>query len=711
MSNNVNIKFDNDLPHQSDAISSVVDLFPQNKGTNSSFEMYDPKFNIDEKWDDDGQHPTEVGKSNNEKLIDEDDFLSKLNVVRSNNKLKEVKKLSKDNINLAIEMETGTGKTFVYLKTIFELNKKCGFTKFIILVPSIAIIEGVMSSLDSLKSFFASHYNNVPFNYFKYSSNKLPEIMSYARSDNIEIMVMTIQSMDRESNILFSTKPKDIEVTHNVRPIDIINSCRPIVIIDEPQTTSNTKNRQDNIKDLTPLFTMQYSATHKDNKNVHKVYRLTAVDAYLLKLVKQIEVATVVAKDDINKAYIELVETKSTKSKITATVKLDIRNPKDGNITRKAIQVKLNDNLYVKTNKRDLYDGLRIERIQCDENNQSITVNGDVITKGQAINSVDEDLIKRAQIKKTIEEHFEKEKLLNPIGIKVLSIFFIDKVANYRQYDSDNIINGKFHKMFEEEYIKLLEKYKGFESIVARNTDVTKVHEGYFSIDKGKIKDTKGESEKDIEAYQSIMSDKGSLLSFDNDIRFIFSHTALREGWDNPNVFQICTLNEKSKNNDRKRQEIGRGLRICVNQSGERQYGFKYNTLTVMANESYEDFAKALQLEIEQDENFKFGMVEDLSFLGIKLQNLDQEITEEQSKELYKYCKDEKYINSKGEVTDKLKTALKNKTFELPKDLKELQYEVKEYLTKVCGNLNIKPKTQKKIFNKKNKDITDLPEF
>ena len=593
-----------------------------------------------------------------------------------------------------------------------ELHRQYGFKKYIILVPSVAIREGVLSSLKILKDHFEYHFDGNGYHYFQYSSDRLHELLDYARSDKIEIMIMTIQSFDSDNKVLNSKSQKHLEKTNGVRPIDVVNRTNPIVIIDEPQTTASSKQRKKYIRALNPLCTLQYSATHKENKDVHIIYRLTSVDAYIKKLVKQIEVASVIPKSDHNFAYVRLVEVKSTKRRIIAKIEIDVRNKNSAVIERKVVTAQPNDDLFDLSGERQIYSNMRIHKMMA-KPRMSIEINGKEIFAGEVINNFDEDLLKRIQIRKTIIEHFEKEKRLNPKGIKVLSLFFIDKVANYRSWDGNTPVDGKFLTWFEEEYQEIAKKYANCEDIIAIKDPVNIVHQGCFAEDKKKrYKNTRGDSLDDIRAYESIMSDKEYLLSFENPIRFIFSHSALREGWDNPNVFQICTLNENSKSNDKKRQEIGRGLRLCVNQDGERVYGFETNTLTVMANQSYEDFAKQLQTETEKDEGFKFGSIEYISFAEIPLiKNKKENMTVKESDALYKYCREKGYIDYQGNTTEKLKKDLRNSSVEIPVEFKEYEYEILEYLEKVCGNLYIKDKENIVTYRQNKRVVSDNPYF
>lgn len=709
-------KFNPNLEYQNDAVQAVINLFKGQESTYSNFTIYDPAKYPVQMVTFGGTEENEVGVANSLVLVEED-IVNNLRDVQKQNHLKEYAgELKKNNLNFAVEMETGTGKTYVYIKTIMELHRQYGFKKYIILVPSVAIREGVLSSLKMLQEHFEYHYDGDSYHYFQYSSDRLDELLSFARSDKIEIMVMTIQSFDSDNKVLNSRSQKHLEKTNGVKPIDVVNRTNPIVIIDEPQTTSASQQRKKYISSLNPLCTLQYSATHKENKDVHKVYRLTAVDAYIKKLVKEIEVASVIPKNDHNYAYVRLVEVKATKTKINAKVEIDVRDKNTSEVTRKVVKADPHDDLYDLSGEREIYSDMRIDKMTV-QPQMSIEINGKEIFAGGVINSFDEDLLKRTQIRKTILEHFEKERRLNPKGIKVLSLFFIDKVANYRSWDGDTQINGKYLTWFEEEYkeVATSKKYKDNKDIIGLKEPVNRVHQAYFAEDnKGHFKNTKGESAEDIKAYESIMSDKEYLLSFDNPIRFIFSHSALREGWDNPNVFQICTLNESSKSNDKKRQEIGRGLRLCVTQDGDRVYGFETNTLTVMANQSYEDFAKQLQTETEKDGGFKFGSIEHISFAGIPLtanENEKENMTEQESETLFKFYSEKGYIDYQGKVTEELKRDLRDSKVEIPDDFKEYEYDILEYFKKVCGSLNIKDKDNIITYGQNKRVVSDNPYF
>ncbi len=601
------------------------------------------------------------------------------------------------------------------------MHRLYGFTKFIIVVPSLAIKEGVAKSLEITAQHFKALYENVTFDAFVFDSSKLPDVRNFATSPDIQIMVINIDAFRKSfADPEMANKANIIHRPHDrmtgAKPIEYIQDTNPIVIVDEPQSVDNTAKSKEAIRSLNPLCTLRYSATHIDKH--HMLYKLDSVDAYERKLVKQIEVAGVEIKDGHNKAYIKLLSVNNKSSPITAQIEIDCRM-KNGDIKRKAVVVSggadLLDAKY--SGGRDIYDGYIIEDIYCEHGNEyiSFTSKPEVLKLGQAIGEVDPDEYKRLQIRKTIEEHLDKEMRLRPQGIKVLSLFFIDKVANYRWYDEEgNPQKGKFALMFEEEYARaiLKPKYKSLFEGADLDTVAIGVHDGYFAIDpkkdtsgnprfkESKIdKDNKSAStEADGSAYHTIMKAKEWLLSFECPLKFIFSHSALKEGWDNPNVFQICTLNE-TNSVVKKRQEIGRGLRICVNQDGERVHGFEVNTLTVMANESYEKFAEQLQKEIEEEEGIKFGVVEEHLFASIVVPVDDynnEYLGVDASKKLWEHLRTTGYIDTKGKVEDSLKTDLKSGELDLPEEFKGHAMQIAAVLKKVSGNLNIKNREDKK---------------
>lgn len=571
------LTFESNLQYQQDAIKSITDLFEGQPLEDSILE-----FDLKEK----GTLNLINGVSNN-LILSESQILSNLQGIQANNEIKVSDRL--DGMHFSIEMETGTGKTYVYLRTIYELNKLYDFKKFVIVVPSVAIREGVLKNLEITHEHFQTLYDNVPVNFQVYDSTKVSTLRGFATTNNIEVLVINIDSFAKDENII--NKPND--KLNGQKPVEYIQATNPIVIVDEPQNME-TEKRITAIDNLQALCTLRYSATHKNQYNL--TYSLTPVKAYDLGLVKQIEVDSIIEENAYNDAFVSVESITATKTKVTA--KVAINSNENNGVKKKTITVKVGDDLYKLSKEREIYaDGYIIEEI--DAVNQCISIsNGNLLYKGDSQGDLTDEIMK-FQIRKTIEEHLKKEKRLNKLGVKVLSLFFIDKVANYRSYDAaGNPVKGKFAEWFEEIYQEYISK-PTFKELDRFSVDET--HNGYFSQDKkGAFKDTSGETKADDDTYSLIMKDKEKLLGLDNSLRFIFSHSALREGWDNPNVFQICTLNE-TKSDIKKRQEIGRGLRLAVDQTGKRTYDQNINRLTIIANESYDDFAKALQQEIEDD--------------------------------------------------------------------------------------------------------------
>jgi len=545
------LNFDAKLDFQIDAINSVVNLFkgqPKNPFNYTSqivpnlLEL--PKEKILENLQ-------EIQQKNKFQLSNEDDL--------------------KEPYNFTVEMETGTGKTYVYLRTILELNQKYGFKKFIIVVPSVAIKEGVLKTLDITKEHFKKLYENLPYTYFPYKSGNLVMVRIFGQDTNLQIMVITKDAFNKDINIIHNTHDKIGD-----KPIEIIKMTRPIVILDEPQKMGGEATSW-GIEQLNPLFVLRYSATHRDIYNL--VYRLTPYDAYNLGLVKKIEVLSITEEGDQLSKKIILEKIKSSSSGLRAKVKVFV-NTKDG-ITLKSITIKSGDNLANKTG-NPYYDDFIVKEINKDVGYISFS-NGVEIYEGKS--SVEDDEIIRLMVRETIREHLEKKRRLNPRGIKVLSLFFLNRVDDYL---SDN---GIVRRMFEEEFIKLInDEFKEFSSLSTK-----KVHSGYFS----KMKKDKS-IEEDESAYDLIMKDKERLLSLEEPVEFIFSHSALREGWDNPNVFNICTL-AYSSSEVKKRQEIGRGLRLPVDQHGNRIQDRDINLLTVITNESYKEYLERLQTEYREE--------------------------------------------------------------------------------------------------------------
>ncbi len=577
------LTFEPNLEYQQEAINAVVGLFEGQALENSDY-----RYGMQE----DGRLDFIDGVGNHLALTDEQ-ILANLQKVQEQNEVAVSEAF--DGMNFSVEMETGTGKTYVYLRTIYELNSRYGFKKFVIVVPSVPIREGVLKNLQITHEHFQTLYDNIPVNYKVYDRNRISQLRGFATSDNIEILVINIDPFAKDENVI--NKPND--KLNGQEPIKFIQSTCPIVIVDEPQNMESEK-RSAAIANLNPLCTLRYSATHRNRYNL--IYSLNPVKAYDMGLVKQIEVDSVLEENSQNNAFVELTAITATKTKITAKITIDV-NDKDG-VKRKSVAVKVGDDLYNLSNNREIYrNGFIVEGIDASNGFVSFS-NNEVLYQGQQQGGLNDEIMK-FQIRRTIEEHLNKELKLNKQGIKVLSLFFIDRVANYRSYDAQGMpVEGKFAVWFEEIYNELIAKpiYRPLNKY-----PIEKIHNGYFSQDKkGRLKDTSGETQADDNTYNLIMKDKEMLLDINNPLRFIFSHTALREGWDNPNVFQICTLNE-TKSEMKKRQEIGRGLRLAVNQDGVRIYDKNINRLTVVANEAYNDFAKALQSELKEDCGVDFG--------------------------------------------------------------------------------------------------------
>ena len=671
------LKFDSNLDYQTEAVNAVTDLF---NGQNSMHQYFTVT----------GQATLDSSQGIGNKIdISNEDILENLRKIQSYHKLAPSETLSSLDFN--IEMETGTGKTYVYLKTIFELNKKYDFTKFIIVVPSIAIKEGVNKTIEITKDHFKGLYDNVIYDHFVYDSSKLEQVRNFAVNSTIQIMIINIDAFNKsfkdpsketKANIIHREQDK----LSGYKPIDLIAETNPVVIIDEPQSVMGGKG-EEAVSYLNPLCTLRYSATHKEIQNL--IYKLDAVDASEMELVKQIEVAGFVSEGYHNEAYLKLIST-NNKPGSPISAKIEIDKNENRSIKRKEVTVKRGDDLSEIAN-RDIYDGYIVNEINCEEGNEyvSFTQKDELLTIGKVFGDIDDLKLKRAQIHKTIEEHLDKELAFAKTGkdIKVLSLFFIDKVSNYRIYNSDNTwSNGIYADIFEEEYKKVIKKpkYSTLYNHIDLDSEAHDVHKGYFAQDrkgknKDKFKETKsGKSDADDHAYELIMRDKESLLSFDTKLKFIFSHSALREGWDNPNVFQICTLNE-TKSTMKKRQEIGRGLRLCVNQDGERIHDKNTNILTIMANESYEDFAKKLQKEIEDDTGIKFGTIQKDSFahvFWVNKKGKEEPLGKQHSLSIFNHFKLKKYIDSKGKIQDALKVAVRDDTLDLPDDYAVLKDDI-----------------------------------
>lgn len=646
------LKFDPSLQYQQDAVNAVVDVF---KGQPFALTgaMAFQSLQIG------GLFQTELGMGNR-MLLPDDEILKNVHAIQEANSIEKVPALQ--GREFSIEMETGTGKTYVYLRTIFELNKVYGFRKFIIVVPSVAIREGVLKNIDVTKEHFQTLYDKVSFEHFVYDSKRLGKVRQFSNSNQIQIMVINIQSFqkdvaDKDLAEMTEEELKKLNVINREndrmsgrRPIEFIQAANPIVIIDEPQSVDNTEKSRRAIGNLNPMVTLRYSATHRNSYNL--LYKLDPIRAYDLRLVKRIEVASVRTGDSFNDAYVKLIATDNSNG---IRARVEIHKEGRNGLKPTKLWVKQGDDLYVKSGDRDIYrEGYIVQNIDCTPGSEYIEFNqGRFLELGAEAGGLTADIMK-AQIHEAVEQHLKKERALKGRGIKVLSLFFIDRVANYRVYNDDGTTRlGKIGQWFEEAYRELTAKpiYKDLIPF-----GVSEVHNGYFSQDRqGHAKDTRGNTADDEDTYSLIMREKERLLDPSVALRFIFSHSALREGWDNPNVFQICTLNE-TQSLEKKRQEIGRGLRLPVNADGERVHDSSINRLTVIANESYEEFARSLQTEFEEEFGIRFGKVDKIAFAKLVRRaedGMDKEIGQEASAGIWVDLVKNGYLNEAGDILDK----------------------------------------------------------
>lgn len=658
---------------QADAAKAVVDVFAGQPYLTPTYMMdrgtgtYQINFNEELDYTGCSNHRI-IPEVNDQLILEHLQKIQRANQIQPSNKLEG----RADGYNLTIEMETGVGKTYTYIKTMYELNRAYGWSKFIIVVPSIAIREGVYKSFEMTQEHFAEEYGK-KIRFFIYNSSQLTEIDRFASDSSINVMIINSQA--------FNAKGKDarriymkLDEFRSRRPIDIIAKTNPILIIDEPQSVEG-KQTKERLKEFHPLLTLRYSATHKSDSIYNMVYRLDAMEAYNKRLVKKIAVKGISESGTTaTTSYVYLEGINLSKGDPTATLQFDVKQA--AGTKQKSRVVKIGDNLYDYSNGLEEYkEGFVVKSI--DGRDDSVEfLNGIKIYAGDVIGKVDEDQLRRIQIRETILSHIQRERQLFYKGIKVLSLFFIDEVANYREYDAaGQPANGKYATMFEEEYEEVIhtmqismgedDYLKYLDSIPA-----SKTHAGYFSVDgKGKMINSKvGRKETtsdDVSAYELIMKNKELLLDRDpkrSPVRFIFSHSALREGWDNPNVFQICTL-KQSSSDVRKRQEVGRGLRLCVNQDGERMDTnvlgndvHNVNVLTVIASESYDSFAKGLQTEMADAVADRPRAVTADLFIGKVIkddQGNEQVVDSDTAHAIFYDMIINGYVDKKGTLTDK----------------------------------------------------------
>ena len=629
-----------------------------------------------------------IGFANAPVVLNENQLLKNIQCVQNDNNIKQSSNLSKHMgcCSLDVEMETGTGKTYVYIKSMFELNKLYGWSKFIVVVPSIAIREGVCKSFETMQDHFMEYYGKKA-RFFVYNSKNLADIDNFSSSADLSVMIINVQAFNARGKDARRIR-MELDEFGSRKPIDVIQANRPIVIMDEPQKMGGNAT-QESLKEFNPLFAMNFSATHKEHHNL--VYVLDALDAYKMKLVKKIEVKGFDIKNLHGTDGYLFLEGIIVSPDKPPMARLEFEIGYNKSINRETRIVKVDDDLYALSKNMEQYQGYHINEIDPIRGMVSFT-NGVTIYTGEVQGDVSEKNIRRVQIRETIRSHFEKEKELFDKGIKTLSLFFIDKVENYRKYDDDgNEINSEYGQIFEEEYNDILNEYltlfdTPYEQYL-RSIDVHATHAGYFSIDKkGRKVDSSLKSGTDISddesAYDLILKDKEKLLSFDTPVRFIFSHSALREGWDNPNVFQICTLKHGGDSTTNKRQEVGRGLRICVNQTGDRmdesELGSevqKINQLTVIASDGYKDFVSSLQKEIRADLYERPTKATPEYFDGKRLRVGEQviTITSDQAHTIYFYLAKNDYIDEDGHVTEKYRTDAENKVLApLPDKIKNI---------------------------------------
>ena len=567
------LKFDPNQQFQKDAINAVLDIF-EGQGKNGYAHIA-------------SSHDL-LGIYPNQLTIDQEAISQNVRKIQERQGINSQEAVPE--MDFSIEMETGTGKTYVYLRTILELNRKYNFKKFIILVPSVAIREGVIKTLNITKDHFRALYDNIPYRFYEYISRNLSQVKAFAQSSSVEIMVMTMGAFNKDANILYSSRDQ----MQGEQPISFIQKTNPILILDEPQNMEGEAT-QEKLKNFNSLFRLRYSATHKNLYNL--VHQLAPYDAYQLGLVKKIEVYSVVDTDDDEQtqAFINLIGVTSTKKTFKAKVEVLVKDSKNS-LKKKVITLKQNDDLAQKAN-NNIYDGYVVDEMTADAPDYGLTgavkfKNGVEVKRGEDVGRDKKDIM-RVQIRNTIERHIEKRKELKKKGIKTLSLFFIDRVDNFIK--EDGFIRKTFDAIFDDlkKSDKDLAKFKA--------SDVRK---GYFAEKNGEYLEREKAIAENKEAYDLIMKDKERLLSFDEATEFIFTHSALKEGWDNPNVFNICTLNA-TVSTMKKRQEIGRGMRLCVNQDGERVFDRNINLLSVIANEHYSDYVSRLQTEFVEDGIYK----------------------------------------------------------------------------------------------------------
>ena len=720
---------------QADAAKAVVDVFAGQPASSVSRYLIDRGLEKMDQIDVEGMAFTGWRNEPIIPALSDALILEHIQKIQRANQIKPSTKLEgrDDGYNLTIEMETGVGKTYTYIKTMYELNRAYGWSKFIVVVPSVAIREGVYKSFEMTQDHFAEEYGK-KIRFFIYNSKQLTEIDRFASDSAINVMIINSQA--------FNAKGKDarritmkLDEFRSRRPIDILAKTNPILIIDEPQSVEG-KQTKENLKQFRPMLTLRYSATHRSDSIYNMVYRLDAMEAYNKHLVKKISVKGITETGTTaTNSYVYLESVNLSKHDPTATIQFEIQSP-SGAIKRKSKVMKERDNLFDHSNHLAEYkDRWVIEHIDGRDNSVCF-LNGITIYAGDVVGNVDEDQLRRIQIRETILSHIQRERELYRKGIKVLSLFFIDEVANYREYDAaGQPVNGKYARMFEEEYADIVgnlqlaideEDYIQYlDSIPA-----SKTHAGYFSVDgKGKMINSKvGRKETtsdDVSAYELIMKNKELLLDRDpkrSPVRFIFSHSALREGWDNPNVFQICTL-KQSNSEVRKRQEVGRGLRLCVNRDGERMDEnvlgnevHEINVLTVIASESYDSFTRGLQTELSEAVADRPRAVLPELFAGKKITDTNgntEVISEDIAREIWMDLRVNGYIDRSNALTEKYHAEKADGKVQVLDEVKDYAASILQILDSVFDPNAMKPEDARKnnIELHINEDNFSKPQF
>lgn len=698
-------KFDPRQQFQLDAIAAVVDLF---EGQPSDVESLVTRLRQQASRAGDDQEALdlsiEVGAVGNNLVLDDEAILQNLQAVQDRNGLEIRESLAEDNLDFDIEMETGTGKTYVYLRTIFELAKRYNFTKFVILVPSVPIKEGVATSVRLMREHFKDLYST-PFDFSVYSGDSAEEVQSFATSTNLQIMLMTIGSLrgDKSNRIIHQYRDK----LNGLRPIDYLRATQPVLIMDEPQNME-TELSQSSIGELDPLCTLRYSATHRKERNV--VYRLDPVDAHDLGLVKQIVVADVLQEGADAKPYIKLVDIQ--RDPWQAKLELVCRK-NDGSLERKVIKVSQGRDLTDVTGNSAYDNNWRINEISLDPAYIELTNHG-ILQLGETIGGSN-DAIYREMLRETIREHLRKEAQLRPQGIKVLSLIFVDRVDHYLSYAEDGSqFDGKFAQWFDELFTEERSKLPVYGELLPQ--DPGELRRAYFSIMRRRggveqfVDSTERGNKRDDEAYDLIMRDKARLLDQSEPVRFIFSHSALREGWDNPNVFQICALREMGQALER-RQTIGRGLRLPVNQDGERVADRGIAQLSVIANESYQAFAKSLQEDYVRA-GVSIGYVRrgEFSKLPVVVDGEEKLLGYRKSEEIWEYLHKSGFIDPEGRVLPTFNPESEGFTLNLPADFIWAETQIVATLER-CRIENFVKSKQKRKPRRLNKELYASEDF